>query len=38
MWNNNSKYYNNYLIKKLFVPERFYSEKFSNLKEILKRV
>lgn len=38
MWNKNSKYYKNYFIKKLFVPERFYSKKFSNLKEILKRV
>lgn len=38
MWNENSKYYNNYFIKKLFVPERFYSEKFSNLKEVLKRI
>ena len=38
MWNENSKYYNNYFIQKLFIPERFYSEKFSNLKEILKKV
>jgi len=35
---NNYAFYNNYIIKNLFVPERFYSEKFSNLKEILKRV
>lgn len=38
MWNKNSKYYDNYFIQKLFVSERFYSEKFSNLNEILKRV
>ncbi len=38
MWNKNSKYYDNYFIQKLFIPERFYSEKFSNLKEILKRI
>jgi hypothetical protein len=38
MWDKNSLWYNNYLINKLFTPERFYSEKFSNLKEILKRV
>jgi hypothetical protein len=38
MRNKNSKYYDNYFIQKLFIPERFYSEKFSNLKEILKRV
>jgi hypothetical protein len=38
MWNINSKYYDNNLIKNLFIPERFYSEKFSNLKEVLKRV
>lgn len=38
MWDENSKYYNKYFINKIFVPERFYSEKFSNLKEILKRV
>jgi len=38
MWNKNSKYYNNYIIQKLFISERFYSEKFSNLKEVLKRV
>ncbi len=38
IWNNNSIYYNNFLINKLFVAERFYAEKFSNIKEILKRV
>jgi hypothetical protein len=38
MWNKNSLFYNNYFTKRLFVPERFYAEKFSNLKEILKRV
>ncbi len=38
MWNKDSKYYNNFLIKELFIPERFYAEKFSNLQEILKRV
>ncbi len=38
MWNENSKYYDNYLIKNIFTPARFYSEKFSNLKEVLKRV
>ena len=38
MWNENSKYYNNIFIKKLYIPERFYSRKFSNLEEILKRV
>ena len=38
MWNENSKYYNNIFIKNLYIPERFYSRKFSNLEEILKRV
>lgn len=38
MWNDDSIYYNNYLIKQLFISNRFYSEKFSNLEEILKRV
>ena len=38
MWDENSKYYEYYFIKKLFVPERFYAEKFSNIKEILRRV
>lgn len=38
IWDEKSDYYNNNLIKKLFVPERFYSEKFSNIKEILERV
>jgi hypothetical protein len=38
MRNKDSIYYNKYLINKLFVPERFYAEKFSNLKEVLKKV
>ncbi|MFK7780241.1 MAG: O-antigen ligase family protein [Candidatus Gracilibacteria bacterium] len=38
MWDVKSNYYNNILIKNLFVPERFYSEKFSNIKEILERI
>ena len=38
MWNKDSIYYNNFLIKKLFISERFYAKKFSNIKEILKRM
>jgi len=38
MWNNKSIWYKNYLINKLFINERFYAKKFSNLTEILKRV
>lgn len=38
MWNKDSIYYDNNIIKNIFIPERFYAEKFSNLKEILKRV
>lgn len=38
MRNNNSKYYDSFLIKLLFSRERFFSEKYSNLKEILNRV
>ena len=38
MWDINSKYYNNIIIKNLFIKKRFYSEKFSDLKQILEKV
>lgn len=38
MWNKNSIYYESFLVKNLFSEHRFYSEKYSNLKEILQRV
>lgn len=38
MWDENSKYYDNFLIKKLFITERFFSEKYNNLNEILDRI
>ncbi len=38
LWNKNSKYYNNFIIKDSINWARFFSPKYSNLKEILKRV
>lgn len=38
LWNSNSKYYNNFLIKNFVDKKRFFSEKYSNLEIILKRV
>lgn len=33
-----SKYFNNFFVKNLYNENRFFSEKYSNLKEVLKRV
>ncbi|PID87700.1 hypothetical protein CSB07_00050 [Candidatus Gracilibacteria bacterium] len=38
LWNDNSKYYNNIIIKKFISGNRFFSEKYSNIKQILKRI
>ncbi|MDD2907231.1 MAG: O-antigen ligase family protein [Candidatus Gracilibacteria bacterium] len=38
MWNKNSMYYDNIFVKKLYNENRFFSEKFSNLKLILDRI
>lgn len=38
MYNSQSKYYNNFLIKNIFNYDRFISDKYSNLQEILNRV
>ena len=39
LWNKNSKYFDNILIKdNSLILHRFYSEKYSNLKEVLKKV
>lgn len=38
MWNKESKYYNNYLVKKLYNENRFFSEKYSDLRNILKKI
>ncbi|MDD3144559.1 MAG: O-antigen ligase family protein [Candidatus Gracilibacteria bacterium] len=38
MRNENSKYYNNIFVKKLYNENRFFSNKFSNLKVILEKV
>ncbi len=37
MWDKSSPYYDNILVKNIFVYDRFISEKFSNIKQILKR-
>ncbi len=36
--NENSKYYNNFLLKKIIDKKRFFSEKYSNIKIILEKV
>lgn len=38
LWNDNSSYYNNIVINKFISWNRFFSEKFSNLNQILERV
>lgn len=38
MWNKNSIFYENFIIKSIYSEYRFFHEKYSNLKEILKRV
>ena len=38
MYNSQSDYYNNFLIKNIFNYDRFISEKYSNIQEILNRV
>jgi len=38
MQNKNSVYYDNFLINKLFIPERFYSEKYGDIEKILKKI
>lgn len=38
LWNKNSKYYNNFIIKESINWARFFSPKYSNLKQILKRM
>jgi hypothetical protein len=37
VWDKNSYYYDNFFVKNIFVYDRFISEKFSNIKQILKR-
>ena len=38
MWDYNSIYYNNIFIKNLYNENRFFSEKYSNIKTIMKRL
>lgn len=38
LWNKNSKYYKNFIIKDSINWARFFSPKYSNLLEILKKV
>lgn len=38
LWNNNSQYYRNPIIKHFVDGKRFFSEKYSNINEILQRV
>lgn len=38
LWNENSIYYKNYIIKKTISKNRFFSKKYSNIKEILEKV
>lgn len=38
LWNNNSKYYNNFFVKHTINWNRFYNEKYSNIKEILLKI
>lgn len=35
MWNTDSQYYDDFLIKRLYSEKRFYSEKYSDIKNIL---
>ena len=38
MWNNDSKYFNNFFVKNLYNKNRFFSEKYNNLNEVLERL
>ncbi len=38
LWNLNSKYFNNFFIKHTISWNRFYSKKFSNIKEVLEKL
>lgn len=38
LWNENSLYYKNYIIKKTISKNRFFSKKYSSLKDILEKV
>lgn len=38
LWNDNSLYYNNIFINKKDLKHRFFSEKYSNIKQVLERV
>ena len=38
MWDNDSKYFNNFFVKNLYNKNRFFSEKYNNLNEVLERL